>query len=144
MTFSLSPPPSSLSLSCTHSIMMNILQLIYYNYVHISTAYIRFTGLSEHGIRFIAVSAIIIIAFSIIRLFFELLTFIRQLHHFFADVNTWVEVPLFICSITFAAVFDRECFCPRDWQWQVGIAAVFLVWVDLILYMRRVRILGEK
>ena len=56
---------------------------------------------------------------------------------------TLVEVPLYVSAIIFAAVFDRECLCPRDWQWQVGIAAVFLVWVDLILYMRRMRVLGK-
>ena len=53
-----------------------------------------------------------------------------------------MEVPLFVSAVIFAVVFDRECLCPRDWQWQVGIVAVFLVWIDLLLYMRRMRILG--
>jgi transient receptor potential cation channel subfamily A protein 1 len=104
---------------------------------------INIAGLSAHDTNFIKAAAVIIIMFSLVRLILELVRFIRQLHIFFADFDTWVEVPLFIFTIIFATVFDRECFCPRDWQWQVGIAAVFLVWVDLILYMRRMRVLGK-
>ena len=111
------------------------------NYINFYTA-----GLNVHDIRFIKAAAAIIIVFSAIRLILELLWIIRQVHLYFADfgICTLVEAPLFVCAITFTSVFDRECLCPRDWQWQVGIAAVFLVWVDLILYMRRMRILGIK
>ena len=43
------------------------------------------------------------------------------------DFTTLVEVSLLVCAIIFAAsVFDKE------WQWQFGIAAVFLVWANLI------------
>ena len=104
-------------------------------------------GLSIKDTIFIKAAAMIIIVLSTIRLVLEILWLIRQLHLYFADLGmcTLVETPLFIFAIIFAtAVFNRECFCPRDWQWQVGIAAVFLVWVDLILYMRRMRVLGKK
>ena len=104
---------------------------------------INIAGLSADDTNFIQAAVIIVIIFSVVRLILELVRFIRQLHIFFANFDTWVEVPLFIFAIIFAAVFDRECLCPRDWQWQVGIAAVFLVWVDLILYMRRMRVLGK-
>ena len=104
-----------------------------------------YTGLSIHDIGFIKVAGGIIILVSTIRLLLELLWLIRQVHLYFADfgICTLVEVPLFVSSIIFAVVFDRECLCPRDWQWQVGIVAVFLVWIDLLLYMRRMRILGS-
>ena len=108
-----------------------------------STLFSIIAGLSASDTNFIKAAAVIVILFSCIHLILELGRFIRQLHIIFADFDTWVEVPLFIFAIIFAAVFDRECLCPRDWQWQVGIAAVFLVWIDLILYMRRMRILGQ-
>ena len=101
-------------------------------------------GLSDHDVHFIRGAAIIIFICSVIRLIMEISRLVRQLHLFFVNFDTWVEVPLFIFAISFAAVFNRECFCPGDGQWQVGIAAVFLVWVDLILYMRRMRILGKQ
>lgn len=100
-------------------------------------------GLSAGDADFIKAAAVLIILFCSIRLVLEIGRFIRQLHIFFADFDAWVEVPLFIFAIMFVAVFDRECLCPRDWQWQVGIAAVFLVWIDLIIYMRRMRVLGK-
>ena len=100
-------------------------------------------GLSAIDANFIKAAAIIVILLSCIQLILELVRFIRHLQTIFPDFDTWVKVPLFIFAIIFVAVFDRECLCPRDWQWQVGIAAVFLVWIDLILYMRRMRILGK-
>ncbi len=106
---------------------------------------INIAGLSAHDTNYITAAAIIIVMFSIVRLILELVRFIRQLHIFFADFDTWVEVPLFIFAIIFAlaVVVDQECLCPRDWQWDIGVAAVFLVWIDLILYMRRMRVLGK-
>ena len=104
---------------------------------------INTAGLSADDTKFVMAAAIIVIIISGIRLIMELVRFIRQLHIYFADFDTWVEVPLFIFAITFAVVLKRECLCPRDWQWQIGIAAVFLVWIDLIIYMRRMRVLGK-
>ena len=111
-------------------------------YPSISTL-IKIAGLSTDDTNFIKAAAIIIIIYSCVRLILEIVRFIRQLHIFFADFDTWVEVPLFISAIIFTAVFNRECLCPRDWQWQIGIGAVFLVWIDLIIYMRRMRVLGK-
>ena len=99
--------------------------------------------MSADDTNFIQTAAGFIIFFSIIGLILEIGRFVHHLHNTLSDFDTWVEVPLFIFAIMFVAVFDRECLCPRDWQWQVGIVAVFLVWVDLILYMRRVRVLGK-
>ena len=125
-----------------HSFTYMYIIRFYGRYSSIS-ALIKISGLSTDDTNFIKAAAIIIIIFSCIRLILELVRFIRQLHIFFADFDTWVEVPLFIFAIIFAAVLKRECLCPRDWQWEIGVAAVFLVWIDLIIYMRRMRVLGK-
>ena len=44
----------------------------------------------------------------------------------------WMEIILFICSIVFVWVFHADCLCPLTWQWQIGVVAVFLGWIDLI------------
>ena len=93
---------------------------------------------------FLEVVAMLIILYSIVRLGFEVLYSYQQLYLYFLDIATWVNVPLHIFSIIFVFVFRAECLCPYEWQWQVGIAAVFLVWVHLILYMRRMRVLGKR
>ena len=92
---------------------------------------------------FVETAAVIIILYSLLRLVLEVGYFLQQLHQYFLDMSTWVDVPLFICAILFVSVFQRDCLCPREWQWEVGIIAVFLVWAHLILYMRRMRVLGE-
>ena len=92
---------------------------------------------------FLLGAAVLIILYSICRLILEVVYFIQQLHHYVLDIATWVDVPLFICAIIFTSVVRNDCYCPQEWQWQVGIAAVFLVWAHLILYMRRMRVLGE-
>ena len=92
---------------------------------------------------FLVVAAVLIILYSLVGLVFEALYFYQQLYLYIFDIATWVNVPLYIFAITFVSVFGKECLCPLEGQWQVGIAAVFLVWVHLILYMRRMRVLGK-
>lgn len=63
------------------------------------------------------------------------------------DISTMVKLPLLTCTAIFVMVFipafpRNKCLCPFEWQWQVGIAAVFLAWTDLVLYMRKWRLLG--
>ena len=79
---------------------------------------------------------------SVLRLALECYQFIQLVQDYFSDLSNWVEIPLFICSIAFVLVFGNECLCPRAWQWQIGILALFLAWLDLILFMRKVRLMG--
>ena len=102
-----------------------------------------FLGLSSSQMMFLVAAAVLIILYSIIRLALEALYFYLQLHLYFFDIATWVNVPLYIFAIAFVSVFGRECLCPLEGQWQVGIAAVFLVWAHLIINMRRMRVLGK-
>ena len=101
------------------------------------------TGQSAMEQDFLVVAAVLITVYSVCQLILEVVYFFQQLHHYVLDIATWVGVPLFICAIIFASVVLNQCHCPQEWQWQVGIAAVFFVWAHLILYMRRMRVLGE-
>ena len=91
---------------------------------------------------FLQIAAILIIIMSVSRLALECYQFIQLVQNYFSDLSNWMEIPLFICSIIFALVFDHECLCPQGWQWQIGILALFLAWLDLILFMRKVRLMG--
>ena len=94
--------------------------------------------------EFLVVAAVLITIYSICRLILELVSFFQQLHHYVLDIANWVVVPLSICSIIFASAVRNQCHCPYQWQWQVGIAAVFFVWAHLILYMPRMIVFGES
>ena len=92
--------------------------------------------------RFIFVGAIIIIFFSLIRLIMELLQFIQLRLRYLLDWVNWIECTLFACAIIFAWVFHTNCLCPFEWQWQVGAAAVFLGWINLIIFFRKLPLTG--
>ena len=34
-------------------------------------------------------------------------------------------------------VFHVDCLCPLTWQWQIGVVAVFLGWIDLIVFISK-------
>ena len=55
----------------------------------------------------------------------------------------WMEFTLFICSIIFVSwVYFTECQCALNWQWQIGVVAVFLGWIDLIIFISKFPLTG--
>ena len=94
---------------------------------------------------FIFVAAIIVIVFAAIRLIFEIFQFIQLLPtlDYVKDLVNWIEVILFMCAILFAFAFlNTPCNCPLEWQWQLGVVAVFLAWIDLIIFLRKIPLTG--
>ena len=53
-----------------------------------------------------------------------------------------VRFLMFVFAIAFAAVFHFPCPCVTNGQWQVGVLAVFLGWINMISYIRLVPRLG--
>ena len=50
---------------------------------------------------------------------------------------------LFISSVLFASGgFIQCCVCVKNWQWQLGAAAIFLAWFDLVLFMKKLPLFG--
>ena len=61
------------------------------------------------------------------------------------DLENWLEVLVFVLSIMFVIYHierEDECSCPDRTTWTVGILAVFLGYMDLVFYLRRVPITG--
>ena len=56
---------------------------------------------------------------------------------YFTSPTNYVEIPLYTLSLIFVNVIHRECLCPSRGQWQIGTIAVFLAWVDLLLFMNK-------
>ena len=42
-----------------------------------------------------------------------------------------------VSSIIFAWVFNTDCLCPYGWQWQIGTIAVFLAWIDFVIFVQK-------
>ena len=119
------------------------------------------TGLSSRQYSFLIIAAVITIVFSILRLLLEycqlfnmadILSVLQKQRgynkikekgkftwfikwKYFTSLTNYVEIPLYTMSLIFVAVIHRECLCPSRQQWQIGTLAVFLAWLDLLLFM---------
>ena len=62
--------------------------------------------------------------------------------NYFRRLSNYVEIPLYVLSFVFVGVLHRQCLCPSRGQWQAGIVAVFLAWINLLLFLNKWPILG--
>ena len=118
----------------THQMYRHSLQ----QYMHTHT-----TENSSTRRRFLFAAAIIIIMIAIFRLLTETFQFIQLRLTYLFDWVNWVEVILFVCCIIFAWVFQTECQCTTGWQWQIGAVGVFLAWIDLVVFIRKLPLTGN-
>jgi len=89
--------------------------------------------LSNTRLNFVFAAAVIIIVLAGLRLLLEASQFWYQLKSYITDWVNWIEISLYILSIIFVSVFRTPCLCPEGWQWQIGVMAVLLAWIDLIV-----------
>ena len=88
--------------------------------------------------RALLTMSVFVILFSIIRLVMELFqAFQLQLVRYFLSWVNWIELLVFSTSIFFVTTFFTDCLCPTIWQWQIGAIAIFLGWVVLIVFIRK-------
>ena len=58
------------------------------------------------------------------------------------DWTNWLELVLYSSTVLFVFVFGAPCLCPQNWQWQFGILAVFLAWINLVLFIQKFPLIG--
>ena len=56
---------------------------------------------------------------------------------YFTLPSNYMEIPLYTLSLIFVSAIHHECLCPNRVQWQIGTIAVFLAWIDLLLFMNK-------
>ena len=61
---------------------------------------------------------------------------------YFKHPSNYLSLPVHILSIIFASAVANHCYCASNFQWQIGISAVILAWVDLVLYFTQWPLLG--
>ena len=55
------------------------------------------------------------------------------------DFENWLEILIYVLSVVFVVGdLNSECFCPDRAIWTVGVIAVFLGWLNLMFFLRRV------
>ena len=92
------------------------------------------------------VSTYIIAAFTIVTaLYQQLLEIIQILYHrwnYFTSLQNLVEFFLYILSFLFVIAFFNDCGCPKEWQWTVGILAMFLAWANVVFFSLKIPCVG--
>lgn len=76
------------------------------------------------------------------RFLVEIVQIMKTTYRYFLNVENYIELLTYASSIIFVSQFGSNCWCPTNWQWQLGAIAVFLAWINLILFLKRVPLLG--
>ena len=98
-------------------------------------------GNNVHNTRIIPFAAYMSLALIIIRiLLFIFVNAIQKFVNFVKVLRNWIEIPMYACAIIFISVYATDCYCPYGWQWQVGVAAMLLAWIDLINLIRKLQL----
>ena len=89
----------------------------------------------------VGLSAVVLL-FAIFRLFFEVVQLVSQRLSYLKDWINLVEISQYICTVIFVWIYHNDCSCALFWQWEVGVAAVFLSWIVMILFVTKVPFIG--
>jgi len=79
---------------------------------------------------------------TVVRFGLEVLQMVQFKQWYLLDWTNWIELVLFAFTIMFIFVFPTPCLCPQNWQWELGIMAVFLAWIDLVLFVQKFPVFG--
>ena len=61
----------------------------------------------------------------------------------FKDTLNWINrLLLYSLSIVFVIPFVSHCSCIPNWQWQLGIVALFMGWVNLVIFVSKFPLAG--
>ena len=94
---------------------------------------------------FLRFAAVILLIFCGIRSTMELLELIQRKLQYLTEIENYLEILLIVCTAIFAiAGHAEDCFCVDSFAWQFGAAALFLGWIDLILYLKKLPLTGIR
>jgi transient receptor potential cation channel subfamily A protein 1 len=86
------------------------------------------------------VSQVIVVIFGILQLIKEIVQMFQLRLNYFADFTNYMEWTLYITSILFVAPVGTV---EQDsYRMEVGAVAIFLAWINLLLYIQRIDVIG--
>lgn len=63
----------------------------------------------------------------------EVVWLIFKSRDYIYNIQNYIQWGLYITAIVFVStMFINDCGCPAIWQWQVGIASIFLGWLNFV------------
>ena len=101
-----------------------------------------FTELGDSRQRSTLTTAVFVVIFALTRLIIEAYGMYQHKVLYFTDGVNWMKLLMAVFAIIFAWVFNTDCLCAYQWQWQIGTVAVFLAWLDLIIFAQHLPVVG--
>ena len=99
--------------------------------------------MNNHANVVLYFAAVVVIITAVARLILvECYQLLRTYYRYFLKIENDIELLTYLSSIIFVSHFGTNCWCPTNWQWQLGALGVFLAWINLILFLKRVPLLG--
>jgi len=95
-------------------------------------------GLTLPDYQFLYAAAVITILTALLQLAVEILKWLKHPLDYMLDWVNWLGIPLYLLSILFtvtSVAIANPCLCIYSWQWQIGVVAVFLGWIELIAFL---------
>ena len=103
---------------------------------------ITIEGLSTNTRNGLYFTTVVIIAIIMYRLALEGYQVVKMKVNYFTSLVNWIEICLYILTFIFVWIFHDKCLCPFRWQWQLGIIAVFLAWINLVIFFSKFPLTG--
>ena len=72
----------------------------------------------------------------------EFIQFLERLGYYFLNHENWLELFLYSFTLIFLGPLGGACVCPKSWEWQIGALAVFLAWIHLGIFVKKMPQLG--
>ena len=127
--------------ACMHACMHVCMHVCIYVYIYICKIYI--SGTEDHERTFLRAAAIIVIIFAAIRSLFEAVQLVGKRLYYFLEWENWMELFLFVASVIFVSSgLQSGCLCPESWQWQLGSLALFIAWLNMVLFLKKFPLTG--
>lgn len=92
---------------------------------------------------FLRFAAVVLLGFCIVRTVLEIVQLINRRLQYFTEPENYLEILSIGCTTVFALTGQIEsCFCLANFVWQIGALALFLGWIDLVLFLRKLPLTG--
>ena len=116
---------------CSELVSQSHIHLLKYSIDFLLT----FSGQGTHSTANLVLMIVIMIMI-IVQILLEIFQFYTQGLWYLKDWTNYVDTALYITSLFFIVSALLPCACPAHWQWQFGCIAVFLAWIDLLVFLR--------
>ena len=98
---------------------------------------------SDSDQAFLRFAAVVLLGFCIVRIILETLQLINRKLQYLTEPENYMEILLIGCTTIFALAGHIEsCFCVPNFVWQIGALALFLGWIDLVLFLKKLPLTG--